>query len=208
MIYILNSDKAGVGMDGPPPSVGQEIFSRKSTARYGEPVEITYLDENGVSRTEKAYVYAAEDTTNNYTLYTISELMINPNVMFDKSAIPLSRKNMTGDYEIQTCMDMIARWREPIATLNPNTLTYNSVTEYYDALMRDIGIKGEKFRNMRTNQEILTKSIDNKRQIVAGVSSDEELTNLIRFQQAYNASARYVNVLDEMLEHLIMRLGA
>jgi flagellar hook-associated protein 1 FlgK len=41
---------------------------------------------------------------------------------------------------------------------------------------------------------------------VTGVSSDEELTNLIRFQHAYNASSRYINVINEMLETIIERL--
>lgn len=49
-------------------------------------------------------------------------------------------------------------------------------------------------------------SIDSQRQQSMGVSSDEELTNLIKYQHAYNASARYITVLDNMLEHLIMRM--
>ena len=52
----------------------------------------------------------------------------------------------------------------------------------------------------------MVNSIDTQRTSVSGVSSDEELTNLIKYQHAYNASARYVNVIDEMLEHLLINL--
>lgn len=52
----------------------------------------------------------------------------------------------------------------------------------------------------------MVQDIDNKRLSISGVSSDEELTNLIKFQHAYNAAARYVNVVDEMLEHIVTRL--
>ena len=52
----------------------------------------------------------------------------------------------------------------------------------------------------------MVASIESKRQSVSGVSSDEELTNLIRFQHAYNAAARYINVVDEMLEHIVTRM--
>ena len=45
-------------------------------------------------------------------------------------------------------------------------------------------------------------------QTVIGVSSDEELANMIKFQNAYNASSRYINVIDEMLEHILNTLGA
>ena len=39
-----------------------------------------------------------------------------------------------------------------------------------------------------------------------GVSTDEELADLIKYQQCYNASSRYITVVDEMIEHLLTRL--
>ena len=45
------------------------------------------------------------------------------------------------------------------------------------------------------------------REQVIGVSTDEELSNMIKFQNAYNASSRYINVISEMLEHIISTLG-
>ncbi len=40
-----------------------------------------------------------------------------------------------------------------------------------------------------------------------GVASDEELSNMIKFQQAYNASSRFINVIDDMIQTLINNLG-
>ena len=45
------------------------------------------------------------------------------------------------------------------------------------------------------------------RQSVMGVNLDEEMSNMIQFQHAYNASARMLQTQNEILEHLIMRLG-
>ncbi|VAX20758.1 Flagellar hook-associated protein FlgK, partial [hydrothermal vent metagenome] len=45
--------------------------------------------------------------------------------------------------------------------------------------------------------------LDNRREQVAGVSLDEEMVNLIRFQYAYQASAKMIGVIDEMLQTLI-----
>lgn len=53
----------------------------------------------------------------------------------------------------------------------------------------------------------MANGLDNKRQESIGVSSDDELTNMIRFQNAYNAASRYINVVSEMLEHLVTALG-
>ena len=68
-------------------------------------------------------------------------------------------------------------------------------------------MNSEKFRNIYQGQETLVNSVETQRLSVMAVSSDEELTNMIRFQQAYNASARYINVVSQMLEHLLNSLG-
>ncbi len=60
---------------------------------------------------------------------------------------------------------------------------------------------------MLENQTLLVRQIENQRQSVAGVSLDEEMTNLVRYQHAYNAAARVVTAVDEMLEVVINRMG-
>ena len=53
------------------------------------------------------------------------------------------------------------------------------------------------------NGEILLRQIETYRQGEFGVSLDEELTNLIRFQRAYQAAAKFVASIDELLQSLI-----
>ena len=79
--------------------------------------------------------------------------------------------------------------------------------DYYNGLVAELGVQGQEAERMVDNQEILTLEIDNRRQAVSGVNVDEEIVNMIRFQQGYNASARLITVVDEMLEVLISRTG-
>jgi flagellar hook-associated protein 1 len=58
-----------------------------------------------------------------------------------------------------------------------------------------------------TSQSILT-AVSNQRQSVSGVSLDEEMTNLINYQQAYEASARVMNAIDSSLDTLINSVGS
>ena len=58
----------------------------------------------------------------------------------------------------------------------------------------------------QTSQSVLT-SIDNQRQSVSGVSLDEEMTNLMKFQRGYQASARMMTTIDQMLDTLINHTG-
>ena len=56
-------------------------------------------------------------------------------------------------------------------------------------------------------EQALADSIDNRRQSVSSVSMDEEMTNLVKFQRAYQASSRAMSTMDEMLDVLINRTG-
>lgn len=57
------------------------------------------------------------------------------------------------------------------------------------------------------NQVSTVEATQSAREQVIGVSTDEELSNMIKFQNAYNASSRYINVISEMLEHILSTLG-
>jgi flagellar hook-associated protein 1 FlgK len=53
----------------------------------------------------------------------------------------------------------------------------------------------------------LVNALQNQRQSVSGVNLDEEMTNLITFQRGYQASARALSAMDDMLDQLINRTG-
>jgi flagellar hook-associated protein 1 FlgK len=57
------------------------------------------------------------------------------------------------------------------------------------------------------NANVLLNSIEDRRQSTSGVSMDEEMTNLVRFQRGYQASARTMSTMDQMLDTLINRTG-
>ena len=58
------------------------------------------------------------------------------------------------------------------------------------------------------SQAATVNAASNAREQIIGVSQDEELTFMVKFQNAYNASSRYINVVDEMLEHILNTLGS
>lgn len=70
-----------------------------------------------------------------------------------------------------------------------------------------LGVRGNGWNSMVDYQKSQVESIEDKRQQVNGVSSDEELVNMMLYQHAYNAASRYINTIDSMLQYLIERLG-
>lgn len=75
--------------------------------------------------------------------------------------------------------------------------------QFYSALIDDVASEGKVYESMTDNQQALTGGIDDGRQAIMGVSSDEELTHMIRYQQAYNAASRYINVITTMMDTVL-----
>lgn len=203
-ILIFDEENAPVGMDEYN-TPGEALFNRKSMERYEKTTAIIEVD--GVFQEVEVWKYNEEDASNNYSLFTLGEIEVNPNVMKDPSLIPLSSNDGTGDYAVEICNELMSEWQEPFSTLTPNEYKAHNFNEYYTEMIGALATRGEKFRNIYQGQETLVNSVDTQRLSVTAVSSDEELTNMIRFQQAYNASARYINVVSQMLEHLLNSLG-
>ena len=77
----------------------------------------------------------------------------------------------------------------------------------YQALVARIGSDVRNSERLQANARVLTEAIDDRRQSTSGVSMDEEMTNLVRFQRGYQASSRAMSTVDEMLDVLINRTG-
>lgn len=77
----------------------------------------------------------------------------------------------------------------------------------YGNIVINIGISKEYSDNVIANQEVLLGQLDLKRETTSGVSINEEITNVIKFQKSYDANARVIQALTEMLDTLINRMG-
>ncbi|QXM07419.1 hypothetical protein KVH43_07095 [Crassaminicella indica] len=88
-----------------------------------------------------------------------------------------------------------------------NMFAWGTPDDYFKSLISNLGVDGQEAVRMVDNQAVLIKDIDNKRQSISGVSLDEEMTNMIKFQQSYNACARMITVVDEMLDKIINGMG-
>jgi flagellar hook-associated protein 1 FlgK len=90
----------------------------------------------------------------------------------------------------------------PHATTNNATLS-----SFYGAMIAKLGVDADKADTALTNQTMLVNHLFNRQQSVAGVSLDEEMANMIKFQHSYNAAARMMTTIDETLDRIINGMG-
>lgn len=90
----------------------------------------------------------------------------------------------------------------------PVMFDYSKTTDdFYNSLISRLGTEAREAKQEYTTQNELMVELENMRQSVMGVNLDEEMANMVQFQQSYNASARMISTLNEMLDTIINRLG-
>jgi flagellar hook-associated protein FlgK len=82
-----------------------------------------------------------------------------------------------------------------------------SLGDFYEAYLAKIGSEAGRASLMYSAQKNLTQQIDEQRQSVMGVNIDEEMLDILMFNQAFNAMSRYATTIDEMLDRLINGFG-
>ena len=149
--------------------------------------------------------YAEEDPARTDTLYTLGNLQVNANLLREPTMLSFKKADGSADYD--TTDKLKAAFTDESYTLNPNVLKKTTFVDYYKDLVSQVANTGSAFQNIYENQQTTVEATYNAREQIVGVSSEEELSNMIRFQNAYNASSRYINVINELLEHIISTLA-
>lgn len=193
-IKILDVENSGNGYDG---ELGVELFSRSDTT--GRYTELTAADGTVY------YAYNPYNVFGKESLYSMGNLEINQQVLEKSSTLPFW--NREGEANHPLAESIIKAWDEASINLDPNNLTKKDFTDYYQAMMDVLANDGYVLKAVTSNQQLVVDDIETSRQSITGVSSEEELTNLIKYQNAYNANSRYINVVAEMIDTLVNKVG-
>lgn len=78
--------------------------------------------------------------------------------------------------------------------------------EFFKSVVSDLGISSQEAKKFVENQKILLNNLDQRRQAEQGVSLDEEMANMIKYQHGYDAAARYISTVDDMIQTIIEKL--
>ncbi len=87
--------------------------------------------------------------------------------------------------------------------LNGGTINFDN---YYNSMIIQMGIDGQQSSRELENTELLIDKINARQDSISGVSLDEELVNLVKFQHAYNAAAKIITTMDELIDTIINKM--
>lgn len=146
----------------------------------------------------------ALDTTNpsSYDLLTVRDIMVNQAIVEDVSLLKTKFNLTDGESANDLVLSLIDLRHdgEMFSTGVPDN--------FIQAMISEMGIDSRQMESFETGQIQLSKLVINQRLSVSDVDLDEEATNLIKFQQAYNMSAKVISVMDEIYNTTINNMGA
>jgi flagellar hook-associated protein 1 FlgK len=85
-------------------------------------------------------------------------------------------------------------------TMRDETMTFD---EYYNGVLTGMGLKIQRNKTEQAQQESMVRQFKEIRSSISSVNMDEELTDMMQYQKAYEASARFINTVDRMMETVI-----
>ncbi|MFS0575538.1 flagellar hook-associated protein FlgK [Sporosarcina sp. 179-K 3D1 HS] len=142
-------------------------------------------------------------TINAGNITVTNELINNPNRVAASTSKDVDPAEVGNGQNAKKLADVLFA---PLGT-NGSGLDGSTVQSYFAGIIGELGVQGQQADRMTFNTTTLLGAVSNRRDSISSVSLDEEMTDMIKFQQAYNASARMITVVDETLEKIINGMG-
>jgi flagellar hook-associated protein 1 FlgK len=143
--------------------------------------------------------YGLNGTTgeNFFTGSTAGDIGVNATLVGDPSAIQASGvSGAVGDNTVALALAQLADQSLP-------GLSNQTLQQHYGQTVAQLGQSLNSTNTQLTNQQIVERMLQRQRDSVSGVSIDEEMTDLIKFQRAFEASAKLITTVDTMLETVV-----
>jgi flagellar hook-associated protein 1 FlgK len=135
------------------------------------------------------------------TITGASQLAVDPAVLADPRLIAAASSATSGAGDSSNAMAILARRQAISGSLG------TTFDDHYSATISDLGVAAQAASRDKDTSDAVVNTLQSRRDATSGVSLDEEMANLIKFQHAYAAAGRVMSVMDQLLDTLI-HIGA
>ena len=111
--------------------------------------------------------------------------------------------NLLKGYELKRGDNRIAQAIADSATVTRKSLNYSTLQNYYSSIVGEVGSATNSVKDSKSFLETLISQLKSIKESISGVSLDEEMANLIKYQQAFVASAKVLTTVEDMFEALL-----
>ncbi len=167
-----------------------EQFNTVFSAGYTLPYE-GIPSHNGVEFFDSSKLHAYD--------ISLSDAVIENNSNIAASSEPVTE---TSNWSNNRILLELGELRDASSLLY-GTIKIGNFESYMQGITSDIAIVTKYTSEQESSQEVMVSFITEQRSAISGVSLDEEAINMIKYEKSYQASAKLMSVIDEMLETII-----
>jgi flagellar hook-associated protein 1 FlgK len=130
------------------------------------------------------------------TIGVSAELLARPELL--ATGYPDPATGVVGGADNRAALDMVSVREARLLSGGTATLS-----DFYGATVGTVGARTAATANQAETQDLVARTIQGQRQQISDVSIDEEMTDMIRFQRAFEASSKIIQVVDELLDTVV-----
>ncbi len=130
------------------------------------------------------------------TLKGAEDIKLSEQIVENPNNISTGKDLIPGDNRIAIEISQL----QTLPTMRDESMTFD---EYYNGVLTGMGLKIQRNQTEQAHQESMVKQFKEIRSSISSVNMDEELTDMMQYQKAYEASARFINTVDRMMETVI-----
>ncbi|MFQ5559402.1 MAG: flagellar hook-associated protein FlgK [Nitrospinota bacterium] len=182
--------------------LNQTTGAASGTYSFTSGATITALETRGISVSITGSVSSGDLFRVSASDRASKTMSVNSSVVLDSKKIAASKSNFAGDGT--NARDISATIRSNVmGRVVGGTSGTFTFTDFYSGLVSSIGSDAKEAIDNSTLRSSVKIHLEGRREQASGVNLDEEMINLIKFQQAYTASAKLITTADEMLDTLL-----
>ncbi len=181
-------------------------YALNSTSADTAPADIRFFTMLGTnsqpvdSATFKGKAVTLSEIRDQYSKITAKNFAVGADIMSDVKLISVSDKG--GEVGNINILNKLIENRH-----DPHMFVEGAPEDFMKSLVTTLGIDSQQAIRLSNNQQSIVKQIENRKLSDSGVSIDEEMANLVKFQHAYNASAKMITTMSEVYDTLINKMG-
>jgi flagellar hook-associated protein FlgK len=150
-----------------------------------------------------------EEKGNYYSQYSIGNVKINPELLNTEDGYNLLAFSKSGDIEDTRLLNELQQlWKSTDSeyAVEVGGINFN-MDEAYNKFVMQLATEVAEAKSFVESQTVQVERAEYKRQTIMGVSMDEELSFMMKYQYAFQSAARILNVIDSMLDQVVNRTG-
>ncbi|MGK5094902.1 flagellar hook-associated protein FlgK [Deltaproteobacteria bacterium TL4] len=153
----------------------------------------------------RQFIFGSDETDlslvmgfNNFfeTLQGAKDIRLSDRIVKDPNMISTGKDLVPGDNQVALEISLM----QTTPTMKDDTMTFD---EYYNGILADVGLRIQRNQTDKEHQDNLVSQFTEIRNSVSGVSIDEEIASMVQYQKAYEASAKFINTIDQMMDTVI-----